>query len=215
MPRDYPDLKTFLQKIGMSLGAYYNLAKGVGNPTFWTVERTAKALGVSSWDLLGVDEKLMRAWLAGQNIDVDKVAKRVEKRRKARQGFSLDQFSVEAVSSKEVIVAEKEPPAEVAASAAAVLEPTPAVAPAGRRKAESETVPRALGHRSIVTNPCHLRIRDVLNQRVLTALCQKNIWRSLASNRVLRRVRMFLDKRPWATDALFPAMAWLALARWR
>lgn len=92
--KEYPDLKTFLDKIGMSLGTYYNLTKGAGNPTFWTVERTAKALGVSSWDLLGSDERLVRAWLAGQDIDIDLVAKRVEARRAARESFSLDDFGM-------------------------------------------------------------------------------------------------------------------------
>jgi hypothetical protein len=93
--KEFPDLKTFLETIGMSVGTYYNLVKGVGNPTFWTVERAAKALGLSAWDMIGVDEKVMRAWLAGQNIDIDKVAQRVESRRLARQAFSLEQFGLE------------------------------------------------------------------------------------------------------------------------
>lgn len=79
--KEYPNLKSFLEKIGMSLAAYYNLEKGIGNPTFWTVERTAKALGLSVWDMLGVDEKVMRSWLAGQNIDLEKLAQSVEARR--------------------------------------------------------------------------------------------------------------------------------------
>lgn len=92
--KEYPNLKTFLDKIGMSLAAYYNLEKGIGNPTFWTVERTAKALGLSIWDMLGVDEKVMRAWLAGQNIDLDKLGQSVDARRQARLKFSADQFAI-------------------------------------------------------------------------------------------------------------------------
>lgn len=101
--KEYADLTTFLKTIGMSLGSYYNLLKGVGNPTFWTVERTARALGLSAWDMLGVDAKVMKAWLAGQNIDVEKVQKRVEERRHARQGFSLDDFSVEEQAGKAMV----------------------------------------------------------------------------------------------------------------
>ena len=92
--KEYPNLKSFLEKIGMSLAAYYNLEKGIGNPTFWTVERTAKALGLSVWDMLGVDEKVMRSWLAGQNIDLEKLAQSVEARRQARMKFSADEFAI-------------------------------------------------------------------------------------------------------------------------
>lgn len=92
--KEYPNLKAFLDKIGMSLAAYYNLEKGIGNPTFWTVERTAKALGLSVWDMLGIDEKVMRAWLAGQNIDLDKLSQSVDARRQARQKFSSDHFAI-------------------------------------------------------------------------------------------------------------------------
>ena len=92
--KEYPNLKTFLEKIGMSIAAYYNLEKGIGNPTFWTVERTAKALGLSVWDMLGVDEKVMRSWLAGQNIDLEQLAQSVEARRQARMKFSVDEFAI-------------------------------------------------------------------------------------------------------------------------
>ena len=92
--KEYPNLKSFLETIGMSLAAYYNLEKGIGNPTFWTVERTAKALGLSVWDMLGVDEKVMRSWLAGQNIDLEKLAQSVEARRQARMKFSADEFAI-------------------------------------------------------------------------------------------------------------------------
>lgn len=92
--KEYPNLKSFLEKIGMSLAAYYNLEKGIGNPTFWTVERTAKALGLSVWDMLGVDEKVMRSWLAGQNIDLEKLAQSVEAQRQARMKFSADEFAI-------------------------------------------------------------------------------------------------------------------------
>ena len=68
--------------------------KGIGNPTFWTVERTAKALGLSVWDMLGIDQKVMRAWLAGQNIDLDNLSQSVESRRQARMKFSADEFAI-------------------------------------------------------------------------------------------------------------------------
>jgi hypothetical protein len=111
--KEYPNLKTFLDKIGMSMAAYYNLEKGIGNPTFWTIERTAKALDLSVWDMLGIDEKVMRAWLAGQNIDLDRLTQSVEARRQTRSKFGADQFAITPPASKPV-----ERPAETKPSAA-------------------------------------------------------------------------------------------------
>jgi transcriptional regulator with XRE-family HTH domain len=100
--KEYPNLKAFLDKIGMSMAAYYNLEKGIGNPTFWTIERTAKALDLSVWDMLGIDEKVMRAWLAGQNIDLDRLTQSVEARRQTRSKFGADQFAITPPASKPV-----------------------------------------------------------------------------------------------------------------
>jgi hypothetical protein len=111
--KEYPNLKTFLDKIGMSMAAYYNLEKGIGNPTFWTIERTAKALDLTVWDMLGIDEKVMRAWLAGQNIDLDRLTQSVEARRQTRSKFGADQFAITPPASKPV-----ERPAETKPSAA-------------------------------------------------------------------------------------------------
>jgi hypothetical protein len=82
------------------MAAYYNLEKGIGNPTFWTIERTAKALDLSVWDMLGIDEKVMRAWLAGQNIDLDRLTQSVEARRQTRSKFAADQFAITPPASK-------------------------------------------------------------------------------------------------------------------
>jgi DNA-binding phage protein len=119
--KEHPNLKEFLDKIGMSMAAYYNL-EGIGNPTFWTVERTAKALGISVWDMMGIDEKVMRAWLAGQNIDLDKLSQSVEARRQARLKFSADQFAIKppaAPEPKPAVQPSQTKPAPVKKSAAA------------------------------------------------------------------------------------------------
>lgn len=110
--KEYPDLATFLRTIGMSLGSYYNLLKGVGNPTFWTVERTAQALGLTAWEMLGIDQKVVKAWLAGENIDVEKIQHRVQERRLSRQRFSLDEFSVNEADSRKKATVEAAAPSE-------------------------------------------------------------------------------------------------------
>jgi len=126
--KEYPNLKEFLDKIGMSMAAYYNLEKGIGNPTFWTVERTAKALGLSVWDMLGVDEKVMRSWLAGQNIDLDKLSQSVEARRQARLKFSADQFAITRPAATEPKPVEQPPQPKAPA----------AEKPAAARKAKTQ-----------------------------------------------------------------------------
>lgn len=129
--KEYPDLASFLRTIGMSLGSYYNLLKGVGNPTFWTVERTAQALGLSAWDMLGIDSKVVKAWLAGGNIDVEKIQQRVQERRLSRQRFSLDDFSV-----NEAECPSDKAPAEVSAEAA--VKDKPAASASSRGKTISD-----------------------------------------------------------------------------
>ena len=128
--KEYPNLKTFLDKIGMSMAAYYNLEKGIGNPTFWTIERTAKALDLTVWDMLGIDEKVMRAWLAGQNIDLDRLTQSVEARRQTRSKFGPDQFAITPPASKSA-----ERPAETKPSA--VEKPASASKAKATRKTKS------------------------------------------------------------------------------
>ena len=136
--KEYPDLSTFLRTIGMSLGSYYNLLKGVGNPTFWTVERTAQALGLTAWEMLGIDQKVVKAWLAGENIDVEKIQSRVQERRQSRQRFSLDEFSV-----KEAETPKDKAPTEAAAPS--VEEGKPAASAPARGRAVAGDRREAVG----------------------------------------------------------------------
>lgn len=78
--REFPDLKAFLNKAGMSIGYYAALRKGEANPTAYTLEKTARALGVSPWELLGANELLIRSYLRDQGIDLDRVTESVKRR---------------------------------------------------------------------------------------------------------------------------------------
>jgi len=82
---------------------------------------------LSVWDMLGVDEKVMRAWLAGQNIDLDKLGQSVEARRQARLKFSADQFAITKPAP-----AEAEPVEQKAEPNPPVIE-KPAAAPKARK----------------------------------------------------------------------------------
>jgi transcriptional regulator with XRE-family HTH domain len=92
--KEFPDIKVFLDRIGMSRGSYYKLIHGFGNPTFYTAERTAEALGLTVWDLLGIQENVMRAWLAGQNLNLDRVKEVIETRRLAVKNLPPEEFEI-------------------------------------------------------------------------------------------------------------------------
>lgn len=78
--REFPDLKSFLDKAGMSIGYYTALRRGEANPTAYALEKTARALGVSPWELLGANELLIRSYLRDQGIDLDRVTESVKRR---------------------------------------------------------------------------------------------------------------------------------------
>jgi len=65
--REFPSVEEFLKTIGMSFATYSQLLRGLGNPTAHTITRTGEALGLSGWEMLGLDEKIVRGWLAGQD----------------------------------------------------------------------------------------------------------------------------------------------------
>lgn len=130
--KEYPGVKEFLQKIGMSSASYSQLQRGLGNPTLHTVARTAAALGLSEWDMLGIDEKVMRAWLAGRNIDLEKVNEVVDSQRRAQQ-LSSEGFSLAPKPARGPSPAE--PEGQKAAKAKAPSAPAPATKPATKKRA--------------------------------------------------------------------------------
>jgi carbamoyltransferase len=71
----------------------------------------------------------------------------------------------------------------------------------------AETGPRALGHRSIVANPCNPRIRDVLNQRVK----YREAIRPLAPMMTLEAAQQFFELSDGASDANYNAYNYMVL----
>lgn len=49
--------KKLAEKAGLSQAAIYQWEKGTRNPRIETIQKIAEALGVKSWDLIGVDRK--------------------------------------------------------------------------------------------------------------------------------------------------------------
>ncbi len=71
----------------------------------------------------------------------------------------------------------------------------------------AETGPRALGHRSIVANPCNPRIRDVLNQRVK----YREAIRPLAPMMTLEAAQRFFELSDGASDGNYNAYNYMVL----
>lgn len=71
----------------------------------------------------------------------------------------------------------------------------------------AETGPRALGHRSIVANPCNPRIRDVLNQRVK----YREAIRPLAPMMTLEAAQQFFELSDGASDGNYNAYNYMVL----
>jgi carbamoyltransferase len=71
----------------------------------------------------------------------------------------------------------------------------------------AETGPRALGHRSIVANPCNPRIRDVLNRRVK----YREAIRPLAPMMTLEAAKQFFELSDGASDDNYNAYNYMVL----
>lgn len=70
---DHEDLASFLVKIGISPGTYYLLVKGDANPTLDTLELIAKGLGLSVWELLGLNDGIVKKALDARDIDLEAI----------------------------------------------------------------------------------------------------------------------------------------------
>jgi transcriptional regulator with XRE-family HTH domain len=70
---EHDDLQTFLGKIGISPGTYYLLVRGESNPTLDTLEVIAKGLGLSVWELIGLNDGVVTKALAKHDIDLEAI----------------------------------------------------------------------------------------------------------------------------------------------
>lgn len=73
LAQEHGDLAAFLKKAGISPGTYYILIRGDGNPTLDTIEMIAKGLGISVWELIGLDDALVKYALSTKSIDLEAI----------------------------------------------------------------------------------------------------------------------------------------------
>jgi hypothetical protein len=83
--------------------------RGLGNPTAHTITRTGEALGLSGWEMLGLDEKIVRGWLAGQDIDLGQVNTLVAHQRASTIRVDSNKFSMQSLEPKAPQAAAAEP----------------------------------------------------------------------------------------------------------
>jgi transcriptional regulator with XRE-family HTH domain len=107
--REFPSVEEFLKTIGMSFATYSQLLRGLGNPTAHTITRTGEALGLSGWEMLGLDEKIVRGWLAGQDIDLGQVNALVTHQRESTIRIDTNKFSMQSLEPKAPQAAPAEP----------------------------------------------------------------------------------------------------------
>ena len=107
--REFPSVEEFLKTIGMSFATYSQLLRGLGNPTAHTITRTGEALGLSGWEMLGLDEKIVRGWLAGQDIDLGQVNTLVAHQRASTIRVDSNKFSMQSLEPKAPQAAAAEP----------------------------------------------------------------------------------------------------------
>lgn len=70
---EHDDLSAFLARVGISPGTYYLLVKGDANPTLDTLELIAKGLGLSVWELLGLNDGDVKRALDARDIDLEAI----------------------------------------------------------------------------------------------------------------------------------------------
>jgi transcriptional regulator with XRE-family HTH domain len=107
--KEFPSVEEFLKTIGMSFATYSQLLRGLGNPTAHTITRTGEALGLSGWEMMGLDEKVVRGWLAGQDIDLGQVNELVAHQRGSTIRVDVNKFSMQSFEPKAAQAAAPEP----------------------------------------------------------------------------------------------------------
>jgi hypothetical protein len=86
-------MEAFQPKTGIARGTYYTIVRGLGNPTFKTMERIASSLNMSVLELLGFEVDDARRALKKSGVDYDDLTSAITKknqadRRVARQSRS-------------------------------------------------------------------------------------------------------------------------------
>ncbi|MCW6511804.1 helix-turn-helix domain-containing protein [Lichenifustis flavocetrariae] len=76
-------MEAFLPKTGLARGTYYQVLRGIGNPTLKTLDRIASSLNLSVLELLGFDIDDARRAVKKSGVSYDDLASALLKRNEA------------------------------------------------------------------------------------------------------------------------------------
>ena len=76
-------MEAFLPKTGLARGTYYQVLRGIGNPTLKTLDRIATSLNMSVLELLGFEVDDARRALRKSGVSYDDLATALVKRNEA------------------------------------------------------------------------------------------------------------------------------------
>ena len=76
-------MEAFLPKTGLARGTYYQVLRGIGNPTLKTLDRIATSLNMSVLELLGFELDDARRALKKSGVSYDDLATALVKRNEA------------------------------------------------------------------------------------------------------------------------------------
>ena len=76
-------MEAFLPKTGLARGTYYQVLRGIGNPTLKTLDRIATSLNMSVLELLGFELDDARRALKRSGVSYDDLATALVKRNEA------------------------------------------------------------------------------------------------------------------------------------
>ena len=76
-------MEAFQPKTGIARGTYYTIVRGLGNPTFKTMERIASSLNMSVLELLGFEVTDARRALKKSGVSYDELMSAIGKKNQA------------------------------------------------------------------------------------------------------------------------------------
>jgi len=82
-------MESFLPKTGLARGTYYQVLRGIGNPTLKTLDRIASSLNMSVLELLGFEIDDARRALKRSGVSYDSLASALTKRNEAERRVAL------------------------------------------------------------------------------------------------------------------------------
>lgn len=80
--------EAFLAKTGLGRQTYYQVLRGIGNPTLKTLERIAASLQMPVFELLGFDLNDTRRALKKSGADYDELTAAISKANRAGRGLA-------------------------------------------------------------------------------------------------------------------------------